>query len=173
VPDWHICVDFGTTFTIIADLRGDGDVEEIFTIEAFPGDRLQDRTGTQAPMDIHHLTRIGDDATDSAPASYVLYGYDTICRLELTELGPSRADYTDDGHYKKMKLFLDSSSHLKSFRHDLVQVLKQLKMAGKIKKNEDVIRNMFVHLLIHTSLVLETEAGFQSGDSGTCCHIYA
>jgi hypothetical protein len=172
VPDWHLCIDFGTTFTTIAFIRGIGEAAEIFTIEGFPGDRLMGRNGTQVPTEIQYLTRKDNDAIDDAPASQVLHGYEISRRLELTELDPARADYIDVGYVKKAKLLLDNSSHLKGLRQDLLQVLNQLKAAKKIRKNEDVIRDLFVYFLQQTKEVLERDVGFKGSDSGKYCRIH-
>jgi hypothetical protein len=173
VPDWYLCINFGTTFTTIAYIRGIGEAAEIFTVEGFPGDRLMGRNGTQVPTEIQYLTKKDDNATDDAPASKILHGYEISRRLELTELDPARADYIDVGDVKKSKLLLDHSSHLKGLRSDLLQILDQLKAAKNIKKNEDVIRDLIVNFLKQTKEVLERDDGFQNGDTGKYYRIHA
>jgi hypothetical protein len=171
VPDWRLAIDFGTTHTTIAFIRGDLTTKEnIFTIEGFPGDRRQDRVGTQVPTEILYLTtQSGSDyvAAEKKTASKiaskknamkpVLYGYEITRLIELPGYDPERADYKPARHVTRPKLLLDNSAHLEHLRTKLMAVLKGLTTDGTIKKNEDVIRDFLVCYFQHTKHALKRD----------------
>lgn len=52
-PNIRIAIDFGTTFTTIAFIKGDyGKDDDIATVGAFPGQMLVGRNGMQVPTEI-------------------------------------------------------------------------------------------------------------------------
>jgi hypothetical protein len=57
VSDWRLCIDFGTTFTTIAYIKGNGEVADIYTIEGFSGDPMLGRDGTGVPTESLYLTK--------------------------------------------------------------------------------------------------------------------
>jgi hypothetical protein len=167
VPDWRLAIDFGTTHTTIAFIRGDLTSKgNIFTIEGFPGVRRMDRVGTQVPSEILYLTTqngSGYVAAEKKNASKknamkpILYGYEITRLLELPGFDPSRADYNPTRHVTRPKLLLDNSAYLEHQRMKLTDVLKGLTADGTIKKNEDVIRDLLVCYLQHTKQTLKRD----------------
>jgi hypothetical protein len=56
VPDFRVAIDFGTTFTSIAFVRGNG--SEVLTVAQFPGDDDMGRNHNQVPIEIQYLDEV-------------------------------------------------------------------------------------------------------------------
>jgi len=167
VPDFRVAIDFGTTFTTIAFIKGNGAMSKALTIEEFPDDPIMARNGTQVPTEIWYLSektvkptiiKKGRARKGVPPiAPNVLYGYEIIRRLETPEGDPLRVAYKNTGHVTKPKLLLDDTPQLLPLRKDLTDVLSQLKEDGLIHKDEDVIEQLLYCFLRHTKEMLERD----------------
>jgi hypothetical protein len=173
VPDFRVAIDFGTTFTSIAFVRGNG--SEVLTVAQFPGDDDMGRNHNQVPTEIQYLdevNRILPTATaqkskaKNLVKSEVLYGYEVTRYLEIPDNDPLRTAFKNTGHASKPKLLLDDSERLEEMRNDLMAVLKQLKSDQLIQKNEDVIVRLIECFLQHTRMVLERDHNLSASSKG-------
>jgi hypothetical protein len=169
LPDYHVAIDFGTTYTTVAFTRRHEREQKssVFTIEEFPGDRCVGRNGTQVPTEIWYLSRKeGTDTKATKLGEDVLYGYEITRRLELPEEDPLRLAYKTNGLVSKPKLLLDESPLLKDLRRDLLDVLQGLKKNQLIKKNEEVIEHLLLCFLkprrYLSAIMLSTRAALVS-----------
>jgi hypothetical protein len=166
-PDIRVAVDFGTTYTTVAFVKGAKTSKDaILTVEGFPGDRCVSRNGTQVPTEIWYLS---DKDSALAPLEKhkgkkritdppnVLYGYEITRRLELPENDPLRAAYKDSGHVTKPKLLLDNSHHLANMRGELMESLRQLRAGRLIGQDDDVITDLLTCFLQHTKDTLKRD----------------
>ena len=174
VPHFRVAIDFGTTFTTIAFMKGEGTKDDILTIENFPGDRCLSRNGTQVPTEIWYMSKKRE--TNSTPMkrrkaseesiSKILYGYEITRHHELSDCDPAKTDYSEDGLVTKMKLLLDPSRHVKHLKEGLTASLESLKSRGLINKHEDVLRDLLVRYLRHTRNELAKNHGLQQSSTG-------
>ncbi|KAF2023025.1 hypothetical protein EK21DRAFT_119155 [Setomelanomma holmii] len=88
VPDFRVEIDFSTTYTTIAFIKGNSGKSKVLTIENFPDDRHAGRNGTLVQTEIWYLSERSTEPTTSKMgrerrgeaqvAPTVLYGYEII-----------------------------------------------------------------------------------------------
>ncbi|KAF1845331.1 uncharacterized protein K460DRAFT_416606 [Cucurbitaria berberidis CBS 394.84] len=150
-PDFRLAIDFGTKYTTVACARGSGTGKAIFTIQEFPDDPTPHRADRQVPTEITY-------SQDRTQALKITYGYEIERQREFPD-----GDYVELGHVTNVKLLLDKSSYLKPMRKELMEVLKKLKAAQIIKKDEKVIFDLLVCYLQHTKDILRRDHGLDNG----------
>lgn len=169
-PDWYVAIDFGTTFTTVAWHRRGMPIENVPTINNFPGETRVDLVNNQIPTELWYPRE------DARPSRYV---HSDEIRLrfgnEVQRIG-DRIDiipelcavYDDADRVTMMKLLLDKSDYTQATKERLQKTLESLKKKRYIEEDSDVIMHFFQEVLKATKTRLGFD--FKTESTGTVFH---
>jgi hypothetical protein len=168
-PEWYVAIDFGTTFTTVAWYRRGMPIENVQTIDDFPGEIRLDQVNKQIPTELWYPRE------DARPSRYVhpddirlRFGNEVHRIGERTEIVELCAIYDDADRVTMMKLLLDKSDYTQATKERLQKTLESLKMKHYIEEDSDVILHFFQEVFKATKTRLGFD--FKAESTGTIFH---
>ena len=143
-PTLYISIDWGMKFTTVAYHRHGSSIENIHTIDDFPGEKYHHQTRRQIPTEIWYPNE------NARPFGHIKdhdirirFGNEVHRMAEDDEGIEVRKIYVDADRVINMKLLLDESDYAQASKRLLQETLETIKRKGHIKDNEDVFFHFF------------------------------
>jgi molecular chaperone DnaK (HSP70) len=164
-PEWHVAIDFGTTYTTVAWYRRGTPIDKIFTVDNFPGEKQHHLTNRQIPTEVWYPRK------DARPLGHIKardirmrFGNEVHRIAEDDEDMDYHEVYDETGRVTMMKLLLDKTDYAQASKERLHETLESIIDQGHIKNNEDVFFHFFREIFRATRTRLGPD--FEDGSSG-------